>query len=179
MSRYYHPKPGVSPASTGCPFDAFARLWLSERVEFGGWARHTTSWREEYRRNRGDRGGQVLWISFEELVSAPEASIRTIAAFLDLSADAGLVARVAKGARFSSVKEQADRALATGVQGNVSHLRKGEVGDWKTHFDAPLRAEFEMELARLVGDQLDDVAYDIGEGALWRVGDSAPAAQES
>ena len=28
-----------SPASTGCPFDAFARLWLSDRVEFGGWVR--------------------------------------------------------------------------------------------------------------------------------------------
>ena len=39
-SCYYHPKVGVSPASCGTKFDAFCKLWLSSKVEFGGWINH-------------------------------------------------------------------------------------------------------------------------------------------
>ena len=162
VSCYYHPKPGVSPASTGWPFDAFAKLWLSERVEFGGWANHVRGWHAERQRSPE----QILWLSYEELVSAPPASIAKIAAFIGVEADAELVQRVADGSSFGNVKAAAQQALSSGRQGDLSHLRKGGVGDWRNHFSESLRADFDSELSRLLGGV--DLAFDIGEHETWQ-----------
>ena len=94
VSCYYHPKVGVSPASCGMDFDAFCKLWLSTKVEFGGWIDHTKGWREEYLNSYTD--SNMLWISYEELVNQPVESVTRIANYIgvDITADPTLVSRV-------------------------------------------------------------------------------------
>lgn len=173
VSCYYHPKPGVSPATTGCSFDAFCKLWLSDRVEFGGWIQHVKGWYQQYKRSTmGQEDKQILWISYESLVGQPHASIRRIAEFLEVPSNDALVDRVATGCNFKSVKDSALKLIANGAQGDVSHLRKGKVGDWKNHFSVELREQFEAEVRRQLMEDSStsmDLLFDIGEGKPWRV----------
>lgn len=43
----------------GMEFDAFCKLWLSSKVEFGGWINHVKGWREEYLNSNSN----ILWMS--------------------------------------------------------------------------------------------------------------------
>ena len=186
VSCYYHPKVGVSPESCGVEFEAFVKLWLSERVEFGGWIDHTRLWRREYldmlRKKNDDSGGggngtsRMLWMSYEELVAEPVRAVTKIANFIgvDVTTDATLVQRVVDGSRFSNVKKAAERSLESGkVQGHLDHLRKGKIGDWRNHFSEGLFREFEEVIRQKMNADNDegvdlDLEYDIGEGVKWK-----------
>lgn len=174
VSCYYHPKPGVSPQSNGVPFDAFCKLWLTDRVEFGGWIDHIKGWREEYLRRAacGGKDGDMLWMSYEELVREPISSIQTIANFLgvDTASDPTLVERVASGCKFENVKKAARAKLDVGEQGDISHLRKGKTGDWRSHFSDHLVQQFEAEVrAKFMNSEKLGLVYEIGDGRLWKL----------
>lgn len=179
VSCYYHPKPGVSPQSHGCPFDAFAKLWLSTNIEFGGWCNHVKEWRKVYNENNNNNGKppQILWISYEDLVMKPKSSIERIAAFLKIDVTQGdLVDRVMTGCKFENVKQAAQRALDEGTAGNLSHLRRGKIGDWRNHFDNDLKREFEQELSKKFPEGLD-YEYNIGDSQkTWKL--DAPVCKE-
>lgn len=162
VSCYFHPKPCISPQSTGMPFDAFARLWLSDRVEFGGWINHHKAWRKEYEASFKEA---MLWISYEDIVGRPIESIEKIARFLGVDATPTLVERVAAGCKFDNVKKAATAAIASGAKGDLTHLRRGVVGDWKNFFSGSLQEEFEHALSIQLGGV--DLKYDIGEMDVW------------
>jgi len=178
VSCYYHPKVGVSPASNGMDFDAFCKLWLSSKVEFGGWIDHTKGWRDEY---LNSLPSSMLWISYEELVNQPVESVTKIANFIgvDITTDTSLVTRVVEGSRFDNVKKAAQSILEAGAEGHIDHLRKGQIGDWRSHFSDELFVEFETEIRqRLNGATNEDadnataavaanLEYDIG-GFMWK-----------
>jgi hypothetical protein len=180
VSCYYHPKVGVSPASCGMEFDAFCKLWLSSKVEFGGWIDHVKGWRNEYLNSKSN----ILWMSYEELVNQPFESVIKIADFIgvDVTKDTTLVSRVVEGSRFDNVKKAAQSSLEAGAEGHIDHLRKGQIGDWRSHFSDNLFVEFENEIRqRLNGvseEDIDsgcttassavvDLEYDIG-GLTWK-----------
>jgi len=168
VSCYYHPKPGVSPHSRGMPFDAFCKLWLSDRVEFGGWIDHVKGWRAEYQNQKHDN---ILWISYEELVGQPISTIQTIANFLgvDTVSDPSLVQRVARGCQFDAMKKAAQVRIENGAQGDISHLRNGKIGDWRTHFSYELFQEFETEVRSHFTNDGMGLEYDIGERSTWKL----------
>lgn len=172
VSCYYHPKPGVSPESQGCSFAAFAKLWLSSSIEFGGWINHVKGWREAYHRDLEESKAkncpqQILWISYEDLVMYPKESIQKISNFLRVDATPDLIERVMVGCNFENVKQAAEKAINEGTAGNISHLRKGKIGDWRNHFDDELKREFEQELSKGFPDGLD-YEYNIGDGQTWK-----------
>ena len=179
VSCYYHPKVGVSPASCGMDFDAFCKLWLSSKVEFGGWIDHTKGWREEYLNSstsNNRRSNNILWMSYEELVNEPVEAVTKIANFIgvDITTDPTLVTRVVEGSRFDNVKKAAQSILKSGAEGHIDHLRKGKIGDWRSHFSDELFVEFENEIRQQLngdreeeGDAPLDLEYDIG-GVKWQ-----------
>ena len=61
------------------------------------------------------------------------------------------------------------------VRGDASHLRKGRVGDWRTHFDARLFGQFEREVRARFGPDGLGLEYDLGEGRVWKLQDGAAA----
>mmetsp|Transcript_11418 Transcript_11418/g.21089 ORF Transcript_11418/g.21089 Transcript_11418/m.21089 type:complete len:359 (+) Transcript_11418:145-1221(+) len=165
VSCYYHPKKGSSPHSLGMPFEGFVKFWLSDKCEFGGWIQHTKGWRGECQ-NR-DREN-MLWISYEDLVGDPLESIQKIATFIhvDTQADPTLIQRVAEGCKFENVKKRAQASLDSGAQGNIDHLRKGKVGDWRNHFSKELFEEFGKEIGKQFSGVGSGLKYDIG-GEAW------------
>lgn len=173
VSCYYHPKPGVSPESNGCPFPAFAKLWLSERIEFGGWSNHISGWRQLYHSDMNYSMSnksipQILWISYEELVTHTKSSISKVAAFLEIDASSTLIENVMEGCKFESVKRSAEILMKDGMDGNLNHLRKGKVGDWRNHFTPELKEEFGQQLKENIPNGLD-VIFDIGDGMKWNI----------
>ena len=116
----------------------------------------------------------MLWISYEQLVTKPLESIQAIADFLgvDTINDSTLVQRVADGSNFNKVKRAAQVALGKGCEGNITHLRKGKVGDWRNHFTDELYRQFEHEICSHFHEDSDgsciDLEYDIGEERVWK-----------
>lgn len=180
VSCYYHPKVGVSPASCGMEFDAFCKLWLSSKVEFGGWIDHVKGWREEYLNSNSN----ILWMSYEEMIDKPHESVTKIADFIgvDVTSDSTLVSRVVEGSRFDNVKKAAQSILEAGAEGHIDHLRKGQIGDWRSHFSNNLFVEFENEIRQRLNGVTEedagsgsttaasfvtDLEYDIG-GLIWK-----------
>jgi len=185
VSCYYHPKQGVSPESTGMPFEAFCKLWLSERVEFGGWIDHVKGWRGEYLKNssslycKGDDEAseekKMLWIAYEDLVERPNESIAKMATFLDIANnDPELIQRVADGCNFENVKSAARSLMKKGMKGDISHLRQGKIGDWRSHFNEELFEEFSAEIQKQFEGNCNygDLEYDIGCGQKWKPADA-------
>lgn len=177
VSCYYHPKPGVSPESNGCSFAAFSKLWLSKRIEFGGWSNHIAGWRQAYHEHlehakQTNSLPQILWISYEELVTSPKSAIAKVAKFLDVDASPDLVDAVVEGCKFENMKKAARKTMENGMDGNIGHLRKGKIGDWRNYYTSQLREEFEEELKKNLPDGLD-VLYDIGDGQTWCLGPSS------
>jgi len=174
VSCYYHPKKGLSPHSTGVPFEGFAKYWLSDRFVFGGWIEHTKGWRREYQQHLSscdEEKKNMIWLSYEELVDNPLDSIQRIATFIgvDTTADSALVQRVAEGCKFDNVREKAQASLDGGAEGFIDHLRSGKVGDWRNHFGPELFAEFGGAIkAELRGAGME-LVYDIGDGETWAI----------
>ena len=92
------------------------------------------------------------------------------------------MSRVVEGSRFDNVKKAAQSSLEAGAEGHIDHLRKGQIGDWRSHFSDNLFVEFENEIRqRLNGvseEDIDsgcttassavvDLEYDIG-GLTWK-----------
>ena len=70
--------------------------------------------------------GRVHLVRYEDLKAAPEAEIARLFEFAGLDADRAFVAEVADGSDF---RHQT-------MTGDGRHTRRGEVGDWRNHFDA-------------------------------------------
>ena len=106
-------------------------------------------------------------------MSDPINSINTIADFIgvDTTTDPNLIQRVAEGCQFDNVKRAAMNSIENGIQGNISHLRKGKVGDWRTHFTKELYHQFELEIRSHSCDENSTTCleYDIGEGQKWKL----------
>lgn len=83
----------------------------------------------------------ILPVSYERLRRAPQASFGTAIEWLGLPLDIGALDRAISFADFSVMKQQekedkenGDGYFASGTSA-AFHMRKGQVGDWKNHFD--------------------------------------------
>lgn len=119
------------------------------------------------------------------MIDKPHESVTKIADFIgvDVTSDSTLVSRVVEGSRFDNVKKAAQSILEAGAEGHIDHLRKGQIGDWRSHFSDNLFVEFENEIRqRLNGvteedagsrsttaasSSVTDLEYDIG-GLIWK-----------
>lgn len=74
---------------------------------------------------------RYIEIRYEHLHERPEAELRGILQFLDLSASAGMIAECVSQGSFESLSG----GRTPGEHDPNSHYRKGIVGDWRNHFD--------------------------------------------
>mmetsp|Transcript_38329 Transcript_38329/g.119694 ORF Transcript_38329/g.119694 Transcript_38329/m.119694 type:complete len:101 (-) Transcript_38329:71-373(-) len=82
---------------------------------------------------------QVLWVRYEDVVAEPAVQIRRVASFLGLEGVTDeVVAKTAENSGFAKMKEQS---------GNAAHMRKGEAGDYASHFSAELETEFDAQVS--------------------------------
>lgn len=151
VSSYYH---AFNPFKSGWPFDAWASVWLTGYVTFGGYFEWVRGWYEDVQRNPT----KAMWLQYEDMQSDPRDQIVKIAEYLEIPVTDAIVDSVLRYSSFDSMKEQA------GAKGgdHEGHLRKGKSGDWKNHFTDALVQEFRVKYSReMAGTEL---SFAIGDG---------------
>ena len=90
-------------------------------------------------------------VRYEDLHTAPIASVRTMLAMLGMTQDDATCRACVAAASF----ERLSRGRSRGEEDRASHFRKGVVGDWRTTFDDAAERAFEAE----AGDLLRALGY--------------------
>ncbi|XP_073511877.1 sulfotransferase 2B1-like isoform X1 [Phyllobates terribilis] len=124
MSTYYK-----DPES----MEHFLKEFLTENMPYGSWFNHVKGWMEMLGK------GNFMFQTYEDLQKDLRGSVIKICKFLGKELDDEAVDSVVENASFKSMKQNnmANYTLYTPGymdQEKSPFMRKGIVGDWKTHF---------------------------------------------
>lgn len=128
-------------------FDEFFECFLAGEVDFGDYFEHLLSWyakREE---------PNVLFLTYEAMRADPAGAVRAVGRFLGPTheaavEDAAVLGRILEHSSFASMRRDQLRWASARPAGMPEFVRKGVVGDWRSHF-SPGQAR---RLARKFGD---------------------------
>ena len=135
------------PGVEDLPWEQHVRHFLDSTGipgRFGGWFDHVCQWWE----HRTEPN--ILFLKYEDMKREPRKKIEAIAEFIDVErVTPELIAKVVEKTSFSIMRENpaANKVWhnQTGLGGVF--LRKGMIGDWKTHFTAEQNSLFEETVA--------------------------------
>lgn len=132
-------------------FAAFFKMFMGGKVEGGSWFTHVAGWWA----HRND--SNVLFLRYEALSSDLEASVRKIAAFLDLEISPEHMRRILERSSFSFMKQYENQFDHTTEwmweQGMArdSFLRKGKTGEGLNELSPEQRKSFDQLFDRKLG----------------------------
>lgn len=131
----------------------FLEMFADSYVINGSWFEHVLGWwRERHRSN-------MLIIKYEDLVQDQSGHIVKIADFLDKKLDQESLATIANFTTFQNMKANpmTNFSTAHNLDEAISpFMRKGKVGDWKTHFTVSQNDHFDDLYSRhLSGTDLE------------------------
>lgn len=136
VSFYYHTQGFVRHYDfADGTFDDFFECFLAGEVDFGDYFEHLISW---YARS-ADRN--VLFMTYEHMSANPGAALGAVARFLGdehaaAVADPAVRARILEQSSFSAMSRAQSRWSSARPAGSQPFVRKGVVGDWRSHFSA-------------------------------------------
>ncbi len=136
-------------------FDDYFECFINGEVDSGDFFDHLGPWYEA----RFDRN--VLFLIYEEMKQDPTKAVGQIATFLSLpeASDTPFLARVVEQSSFSSMSKDQGRWSSRRPDDMPAFVRKGIVGDWKTHFSD--------DQARRLADRFEAEAGRYGFEGLW------------
>lgn len=135
-------------------FDAFFKLFLAGRLQFGAWFTHVAGWHA----HRNDPN--VLFITYEAMRDDLAAVIRQMITFLELEISESRLADILPRCSFAFMKAHENKFdHISGMiweKGYQQHafIRKGEVGRGHTALNASQKATFNRQLDRAFAAQL-------------------------
>jgi hypothetical protein len=146
-------------------FDDFFECFIRGEVDFGDYFDNLLSW------HAAVGVDNVLFVTYEDLKTDPEAAVRAIGEFLgspaaECARNPAALARVLAASSFAGMRKDQSRWSSERPAGMPEFVRKGAVGDWRSTF-APaqarrLLARFE---ARTAGTAAADLWPEILEAA--------------
>jgi len=108
-------------------------------LPFGGigpWTAFVDRWEKVYLSEQTEH--KIVWTSFEHLINYPNAELERIFYKLSLPTSASIDAALSNqslATKRAQIQRDGDsRPYGKAIQ--LTHLRKGIVGDWRNHFDA-------------------------------------------
>ncbi|XP_023933215.1 sulfotransferase family cytosolic 1B member 1-like [Lingula anatina] len=117
---------------------------LTSTGAYGSWFDKELDWWTHERQNPN-----VLFMSYEERIKAPEESVRKVIRFLDLEnlpMDDNFLQNVVKRTSFESMKNEDGQTLTKGLAMQTgTFCRKGQVGDWKNYFTVKQNEDFDKK----------------------------------
>ncbi|XP_064596369.1 sulfotransferase 1C4-like [Liolophura sinensis] len=148
VSHYlFHQK--VNPkAWSNFAWDDFLQVFSDpDTLPYGSWFNHVKKWLE----HRND--SNLLIVKFEDLKRDLTNGVSRIADFVGRPISGDLASAIAAKCQFDNVKKEGQSEKPE--QGNVGislYLRKGQVGDWKSHFTVAQNEMFDEVYQREMGD---------------------------
>ena len=151
VSYYYHLKK-YRLISNSIEFQDYLLKFINGTLDgYGPWGNHVQDW-------VNSDVGDIMIIRYEDLKEAPLPILKRVIEFcgLDVNED-NLVRAIAA----SDVKEmqamekaqQKDVEVLSNSDSSIPFVRKGVVGDWRDHFDAPMLTLFLESFGATLSDQ--------------------------
>ena len=129
-------------------WDSFFELVMLGEVPYGHAIDHYLGWCKQHAKLN------MLVISFEDMVSNREDTIKKLAVFLGKDLDEEAVRRIAQASSFESMRanDKVNLApLSMAIDQTISpFIRKGIIGDWKQHFTAEQLQIFDQRFGKQV-----------------------------
>ena len=131
-------------------WDEFLEYFMNGDVPYGLYFNHVLPWWSR----KDDKN--VLFLKYEKLKKDLEGQVKIIAEFLGFQLSDEEVKTVTTQCTFQAMKQNPELLVNKFSQIFNSHLRKGVVGDWKTHFsDKQLETFNKLYQSRLDGSGLE------------------------
>ena len=161
VSFYYHTQGFINHYNFGeGTFDAFLELFMQGKVDFGDYFDNLLSWYA----CKSDEN--VLFLTYEELKGSTRDCVLQIASFLGetyksrlLASNEALLNDVLEHSSFESMHKSQDRWSSDRPKEYTRFVRKGSIGDWKTHLTSAQSEGMNRRviLSRMSREQLADI----------------------
>lgn len=156
VSMFYHSR-GWKTFEYDGDWDHWYDIYSKGEVEFGLWQEHVKSWWNV--RDRDD----VLFLFYEDMLADPAAAVKSIADFVGVSLSSERVEEVVKATSFTAMQKDPQSNYSIWKSkfrkdGAQNFMRKGEIGDWKTHFSPDQAAHFDAAYANLL-QECPDISF--------------------
>ncbi|XP_065103921.1 cytosolic sulfotransferase 3-like [Paramisgurnus dabryanus] len=119
----------------------FLQKFMEGKKVFGPWYDHVSRWWE-----KKQTYSNLLYLFYEDLVEDTGREVERLCSFLGLATSADEREKITKGVHFDAMKNNKMTNYSTipVMDFKISpFMRKGKVGDWKTHFTVAQNEEFD------------------------------------
>ena len=145
VSYYYHyvSGNGLFEFSGTLTWEIFFKLFMDDKTYFGSWFDHVLEWWK----HRDDPN--VLFFKYEDIHKDHPGAVRAMAEFIGVDLKPDVVDKIVKESGFDRMKANPNTNFSFMPSGSFAlnyinpFLRKGIVGDWKSHFTANQLSTFE------------------------------------
>jgi tetratricopeptide (TPR) repeat protein len=139
VSFYYHRQKQLSPKID------FNTYLLSEDHYPCRWGEHVLSWLREKQQTR------LLVVKYEDLKNDCFSQLRRMLVFLGVNRESNRIEAAIKASSFENMKRiEAEKGRLFADQGPEVFMRKGIVGDWKSHFGSKEKRFFKSTEGQLL-----------------------------
>nr|XP_020441088.1 cytosolic sulfotransferase 1-like [Monopterus albus] len=124
-------------------WNSYFQRFMEGKMSFGSWYDHVNGWWE-----KKQMYSKIHYMFYEDLIEDTGRELDQLCSFLGLSPSLEEKERVAIGSKFDNMKQNNMTNYSTvhTMNQKVSpFMRKGIVGDWKTHFTVSQNEEFDKD----------------------------------
>lgn len=158
VSFYYH---SCSKLDYEGSWDEFFELFIRGQVGYGLGLDHVLDWWRASQQTE-----RILFMKYEDLKRDPTAAIALVAKFIGVDCDRALLGTVVDKSSFESMatNKLANLDWVPQKEGVPRHMRKGIIGDWRSHFSEEQNQRFDaLFLEKMAGTGL---RFDFGDGLV-------------
>lgn len=150
MVSYYHFNRMNTVQPEAGDWSKFFHDFMEGKMVFGSWYEHVKGWwtkKQTY--------SKIHYMFYEDLVKDTGRELDKLCNFLGLSPSAEEKNRIANGVQFDNMKKDNMANYSTNpvMDFKISpFMRKGKVGDWRTHFTVAQNEEFDEDYKKKMED---------------------------
>ncbi|XP_077985538.1 sulfotransferase 2A1-like [Glandiceps talaboti] len=155
----YHFMKSIKFTRMKLSWEEWVEAFVDGKVWFGPWLDHVEGW------NKYGVEDNVFHLSFEEMKTDLKSSLEKIAEFLGRPVCDAKLDEVVKSCSMTSMKKNNEDSQKWSIMDEGSfkksgqYLRKGKVGDWKSHFTVAQNEYFDDKITKEAGKRGIKIQY--------------------